>query len=435
MLEDSFRKMEQGQPPRKKKRASDSSTANLPVNTTTPQSTPKPRQRSVAPRMSISQPTTSNSNGHRSRQYVDASTSRRQSGSPFSALSPTAALPSPENQASRTGSTAYRSRQTSAAPKSTYSDAATQTEDVENAWWNDPKPKHKRSVVPLSKRLLKNRHKLQVQLEVQIYPQAVISRDGEDDSVRASPTASMDLDMPIHEERYHTESPTDAKGCNPSISSTPSVDISSTSPDVAMTDAPTIQIGSTIKPPPPPWPGQSNNILGGAQPPSAQKSLDLRVQMPPAPVFSAPNMSGPFSGPVTPSSGSGSIAQSPLGTVHPTGVFALPIVNGVGQHPSPVKTTKKLSLSDYKAARMKKSDTFGASKASSESSPPVTTAGLKPSLSIVEDAKTQGILEGSAIMDSPMVEKSADPLGSVADATSDPALTHNMSLAKSNGKL
>jgi len=436
MLEDSFRKMEQGQPPRKKKRASDSSTMNISANTTTPQCTPKPRQRSVAPRMSISQPTTLNSNGHRSRQYVDASTSRRQSGSPFSALSPTAALPSPENQASRTGSTAYRSRQASAAPKSTYSDAATQTEDVENAWWNDPKPKHKRSVVPLSKRLLKNRHKLQVQLEVQTCQPAVISKDGEEDSVRASPTASIDLDLPMHEERYHLESPTDAKGRNPSISSsTPSVDISSTSLDVAMTDAPPIQVGTTIKPPPPPWPGQLNAPFSGTQPPFAQKSSDLRVQMPPAPVFSVPNMSGPFSGPVTPSSGSGSIAQSPLGTVHPTSVFTLPSVNGVGQHPSPVKTTKKLSLSDYKAARMKKSDTFSANKVSSGSSPTVTAAVLKPSLSTVEEAKTQGILEGSVIIDSPMIENLADPLGSGAGATSDPALTHNMSSEKSNGTL
>ena len=47
MLEESFRKMEQWQPSRKKNRASDTSTANISANT--PQSTPKPRQRSVAP--------------------------------------------------------------------------------------------------------------------------------------------------------------------------------------------------------------------------------------------------------------------------------------------------------------------------------------------------------------------------------------------------
>lgn len=428
-LEDSFRKMEQGQPPRKKKRASDSSTANVSVNT--PQSTPKPRQRSVAPRMSISQPTTMNSNGHRSRQYVDASTSRRQSGSPFSALSPTAALPSPENQASRTGSTAARSRQPSTAPKGTYTDAATQTEEVENAWWNDPKPKQRRSIVPLSKRLLKNRHKLQAQSEVQMCQLTVVSIDSEEQNVRTSPTTSMDLDIPTQEDRYHLESPTDAKARNPSISSsTPSIDVPSTFVDVAMADAPVIAVSTTIKPPPPPWPGQANTTLSGIQPSSGQKSPDLRVQMPPAPVFSTLNMSGPVSGPATPSSASGSLAQSPLGTMHPTGVFALPMVNGTGQHPSPVKMTKKLSLSDYKAARMKKSDNYGTNKTSSGTSPTVT-----PSLSTVEEAKATGTLEGSAIINSPMVEKSADTLSSMAGLTSDPALKHDMPSGKSNGTL
>lgn len=194
-----------------------------------------------------------------------------------------------------------------------------------------------------------------------------------------------------------------------------------------MTDASAISLSTTIKPPPPPWPGQSNTTLSASQPPSGQKSPDLRVQMPPAPIFSTPNMSGPMSGPATPS---GSLAQSPLGTVHPTGLFALPVVNGAGQHPSPLKTTKKLSLSDYKAARMKKSDTFGTNKASSGTSPTVT-----PSLSTVEEAKTLGALEGSAIIDSPMIEKSTHPLGPTAGLTSDPTFKHDMPSGKSNGTL
>jgi hypothetical protein len=55
----------------------------------------------------------------------------------------------------------------------------------------------------------------------------------------------------------------------------------------------------------------------------------------------------------------------------------LQAVYGIGPHPSPVKTTKKLSLSDYKAARMKKTDT--SNKPSSGSSPTVAPAVLKPS--------------------------------------------------------
>jgi hypothetical protein len=98
-----------------------------------------------------------------------------------------------------------------------------------------------------------------------------------------------------------------------------------------------------------------------------------------------------------------------------------------------VKTTKKLSLSDYKAARMKKTDTFN--KPSSGSSPTVAPAVLKPSLSTIEEAKAQGILEGSAIVDSPLVEKSIDPMVSSAGPISDPASKNNMPSAKSNGTL
>jgi len=246
----------------------------------------------------------------------------------------------------------------------------------------------------------------------------------------------MDLDIPTpHEDRYHLESPTDAKARNPSISSsTASVDVTSTLADVPMTDAPAITVSTTIKPPPPPWPGQPYNTLGGSQAPSGQRSPDLRVQMPSAPVFSIPNMSGPLSGPVTPSSASGSLAQSPLGTVHPNGMFASPIVNGLGQHPSPVKTTKKLSLSDYKA-RMKKSDTLGANKASTGTSPTVTPAVLKLSSSIVEEANAHEGLEGPAITDSPMVERSADPIESGVGLFPDPASKPDMPAERFNGTM
>jgi uncharacterized protein len=433
MVEDSFRKMEQGQPPRKKKRASDGANVNLPTS----QATPKPRQRSVVPRMPISQTSTSTTNGlngSRPRQYVDASTrSRRQSGSPFSNLSPTAALPSPENAQSRPGSIAYRSRQASIAPRGSYTDSSTQTDEVENAWWNDPKPAPKRTVIPLAKRLLKNRHRIQAQQEVHSIQQGASACSNEDQNARASPTASMDLDVPMHEDRS-VESPTEAKGRNVSISSsTPSIDVSSTSVDVNMIDAPIIHVGNITKPLPPPWPAQSNHISTGILASHGHKSPDLRVQMPPAPTFSTPNMSGPPSGSITPSSATGSLAQSPFGTVHFPSSFAAATVNGIGPHPSPVKTTKKLSLSDYKAARMKKTDT--SNKSSSGSSPTVAPAVLKPPLSTIEEAKAKGILEGSAIVDSPMVEKSIDPMVSSAGPISDPVLKNNMPSGKSNGTL
>jgi hypothetical protein len=403
MVEASFKKIEQEQPPRKKKRASDSSTMGT---STTPQPTPKPRQRSVAPRMSISQLSTANGNGARVRQYVDVGTSRRQSGSPFSATSPTVVLPSPGNPASRSGSVAYLSRQPSVAPKNNYVDSSTQTDNVDNAWFGRPKesPTAKRSIIPLSKRLVKNRLRIQAQQEAQRREQAIgVANGGEEKDIATSPAVSMDLDVSTHDERFNPESPTDGKGRNASItSSTPSVDVSSSSVDVNMIDAPAILVGTTIKPPPPPWPGILNPH--GPNPVAGHRSPDLRVQMPPTPIFSAPNMSGTHSGSVTPSSAAGSIAQSPFGTVHFPTAFPAPATNGVTQHASPIKTTKKLSLSDYKAARLKRTDTSGGTKTAAGSSPTVASAVLRPFLSTVEDSKA-GILEGPAVVDSPMVEK------------------------------
>jgi hypothetical protein len=48
---------------------------------------------------------------------------------------------------------------------------------------------------------------------------------------------------------------------------------------------------------------------------------------------------------------------APFGTVRSPSALAAATVNGIGPHPTPVKATKKLSLSDYKAARMKKTGT------------------------------------------------------------------------------
>ena len=426
MVEENFRKMEQGQPPRKKKRPSDGSNISVPAV----QATPKPRQRSVAPRMSISQPAPAITNGSRSRNYVDASTSRMQSGSPFSTRSPTGALPYPGNALSSSGSLAYRSRQPSIAPRSNYTDSFTQTDEVENAWWSIPKPKVKRIILPLAKRLLKTRHKTQAQEQVLRMQQSLAAINGEERSIRASPAVSLDLDVPMTDERSNAESPTDLKDRNMSVSSsTPSVDIGPT--DITMTDAPTVQVSNAIKPPPPPWPGQPINSTGLNT--RGLKSPDLRVQMPPTPSFSIPSLNGPLSGSVTPSSATGSTAQSPFGTVHfPVLFAAAPTVNGI--HPSPVKTTKKLSLSDYKAARMKKTDT--SNKLTSESSPTVASSVLKPLLSAVEEIKSLGILEGSAIVDSPVVEKTLDPMVSASVVPiMDPTSKNNLPSDTPNGTL
>jgi hypothetical protein len=116
---------------------------------------------------------------------------------------------------------------------------------------------------------------------------------------------------------------------------------------------------------------------------------------------------------------------------HPT-PFSPSVGNGAGQHPSPVKATKKLSLSDYKA-RLKRSDTSATSKPSTGASLTLTIAVLKPSLSIVEEAKASGVLEGSAIVDSPMIEKTTDPMTAMGPDAADTS-KHNLP-SEPNGTL
>lgn len=377
MVEDSFRKMEQGQPPRKKKRASDGTTNSS--NST--QSNSKPRQRPPVFRSSGLQHSNSNANGGTERrQYVDASTSRRQSGSPTSATS--------SGPAARRASIVYQSRPVSADIKPIYVEASTQTDIVEDAWYNSPSqsPTPRKSIVPLSRRLLLNRHKLQ--LEQQAAQQMVLNSEAQ--SMETSPTVSMDLDTPMLDERGQPESPTDSRGRHASISSSsPSVDNSATA-DINMVDAPNI-----TKPPPPPWPGQPIiTVASGSIP--GQRSPELRVQLPPTPTFSHPNMSGSASPSLTPSSAAASVAQSPFGT-NISNTFPAP--NGLSVASPTIKTTKKLSWSDYKLKkemeRANKINTSGATEASSGSSPTVTPSTLKTPLSTIEEIKAAGSLEVS----------------------------------------
>jgi len=132
--------------------------------------------------------------------------------------------------------------------------------------------------------------------------------------------------------------------------------------------------------------------------------------MPPLPSFSGPSYAiNPVSsaGSITPSSAAGSIAQSPFSSLHYPSAFSPSVINSVGQHASPVK--KKLSLSDYKA-RLKKApeQPVGGKGASDQDS-------IQASSANTEEAKESGVLEGSAIVDSPIAEKGTDPMGEAAE--------------------
>jgi len=368
-LEDSFRKMEQ-QPARKKtKRASDS-TAHPPQGSNQQH---KPRKPSTVPRTSLTH--TASMNSARARQYVDASTSRRQSGSP--AMSPTNGSTSGDPPRAQSSS---RPRPASVAPRPIYADSETQTDPVEGAWWESSTPKPKRRVISLATRLMKNRHKVQaVQAE-----QTRLAMERA--STSTSPALSMDFDKSVHGDRL-TASPTEPRHRHASTSSTPSVDVSG---DVNMSEAPSLSSGNTFKPPP--RPGQSS-----AEP--LNKPTDFRVQMPAPPVFSK---TGSASNPVTPSAAASSMAQSPFGAVN----FAPNIYppNPSGVTPNPVNPKKKLSLSEY--GRMRTANKV----------PVVSTTTTIKDVQPVEDTKTM-IVEGSTIVKTPAQEKAADPMTTSTNPT------------------
>jgi len=64
--------------------------------------------------------------------------------------------------------------------------------------------------------------------------------------------------------------------------------------------------------------------------------------------------------------------QSPSETMHFSSFFASG-TNTIGQHPTPVKATKKMSLSDYTATRVKRTDTADSPVAESHDSKPVAS--------------------------------------------------------------
>ncbi|WZH41585.1 SET3 complex protein [Fusarium acuminatum] len=323
MVEDTFRRMEQQQPPRKKKRVSDGTASNS--------SKPKQRNGSVA------------SHGN----YVDAGTCRSHSGSPASSSPQIPQRPCISNP----DPAAARSRQSSVNSVPVYCDAAVQTDPVEGAWFSEPyqSPRPKKRIIPLSKRLLNNRHRVRTD-------DGVLRRRSS--LSQASNGTAMEVESPLEHaptiKRSESELPP----------------LLNTAGDIPMADA-------------------SSPILGSAasDTSSKPKTPDLRVQLPPVPAFDSTGL-GIHNG-TAPQSGI--IAHSPLSGPMPSPCVSH-AVNGIGAHHSPAK--KKLSLSDYTKSRMNKA----AGK----------TAGghaiLKSSISSPEDTKVD------IIVDSSVMEKSTESM-------------------------
>jgi hypothetical protein len=396
--EKTFEKMDQEQPPRKKKRTSDSHTH---TNGTAPT---KMKQKSVSSSVSNS---ITQLNGSSSRPYVDAGTSRQHSASPTSAQSPPSATPSQSRNPSRQGSVALRSRQTSLAPRSNYSNACVQTDDVDDSWFSTPSPpKSKKRILSLGKRLLQSQHKSRSERELRRVDHIYMMDGIETQSASHASSPEMH-EAHLRPNGLRSHSMQDGiERPRSGHSSAASVDGMSASNDVIMTDI--SPSSATGKPPPPSW----SSVFVPSKSPTENRSTDLRVQMPPIPSFPNNNHSNTYnaSGTITPSSATGSLVQSPFGQGFNPPSFSPSVLNSVGQHPSPVK--KKLSLKDYRAIRASAS-----SKSSTDGQSGLPT--LNPSTSLVEESKVAGVLEGSAVMDSPVAERVADPIAASGEELQD----------------
>lgn len=305
MVEDSFRRMEQTQPPRKKKRVSDGS-----VSAT---STSKPKTKS----------SNTQSNGV---QYFDAGTSRSKSGSPTGGASPTK-LSAVQNRANSTK--AYN------VPRSPprYCNASVQTEPVRGEWYSEPPAltlRPRRSIVSLSKRLLENRHRIRQEGEKLKKRQSIDSQSG--------PSDTMSIDSPPADQAKVNGVPEmfDATFADMSHDET-TVDILMTDVPVSPTSVRPTTAGSAIS-------SGAGDVMATCRKASVP---ELRVQMPPPPTL--PSCPVQISAATTPSSSIGSAVQSPFSINSLPSPYPLNATNANAANPSPIK--KKLSLSDYTKSR------------------------------------------------------------------------------------
>ncbi|KAG6289396.1 hypothetical protein E4U46_002569 [Claviceps purpurea] len=310
MVEDSFRRMEQQQPSRKKKRISDGPGASTKS---------KSRNGSAGPAASAG-PASSGV------QYVDSGTWRGISDSPSSAHSPSIGhVKTKEGQASTTYPS--RSRQSSTGPRSNYRDVAVQTDPVQGQWFSQfchPLPIRKR-VISLSQRLMNSRHLCIADAEVR----------------RKASLSSQVSNMSAQDAGSLTSG---RKPSNASLGSDAPSPKSQTT-DGNMTD-------------------NSNSMTNeGPVEATSTKTPELRVQLPPVPAFDNTTLNS--SSVATPRSASSSTGLSPL-----SNPFSAGSLSGMAVNPSPIK--KKLSLSDYKS-RLNKAAIKASSGASAQSKPGISS--------------------------------------------------------------
>ncbi len=319
-------------------------------------------------------------------RYIDASTSRRVSGSPLGRLPPNS-LPLNNKQTGRKKRSSHLAQITTTLNTSrpNYISISVQTEPDEQAsWYKIPKPNQPRKpFMSLSKQLLlrsqRNRMRLEQRLQAEVHQrqESVGLMQNSDGNVAVSTEAGRAIE--IHDVQSND-------GLVPAKMTDGSPIQKPRPPDDP--GIPTQSANTHFKPP---LPLQSNK---------AYRAMDLRVQLPSAIV--QPGGDGISASPrdigQSPLAGQPSFIQTP--SSYPP-LFSTSTSNMI--HPSPVK--KKVSLGEYMSRRSNKADAPSGGEKLGNSSP-ILSHTFKP-LAALHEAKSYFDNSGPAVETSK--EKSENP--------------------------
>lgn len=373
---------------------------------------------------STSQPNTPDS--FSKPNYVNSKTSRRRSCSPTSrtlnnsAMRDEASNSVPQGRVSLLGISSPSTRPA----RLHYVDSVTQTEQDQSDARGVLSPSatsKRKSYVPLTRRLLQRCHEDRIRLEHEnkIMGDEAVEAKGPTLGTAQIPEDSftqsnVPVQTPIHVEGLQ-QGDVEMKDVDPeptqiSINNPPDMTLEKPRPpdEPSATFNPSpFDRAPSIKPPPPPWPSSGPEVsIHSSASPNGYRPLNLRVQLPPTPLFSS-NINTTTPGSVTNTSTGISIAQSPstLGSHS----YSPPFPSSVTQvvQPSPVK--KKLSLGDYMSRKGIKAEVPSAEKGQQANSPTTPQTMFRHSATIKEQV-SKPTSDAQAIVESPRTEDQPDPL-------------------------
>ena len=355
-------------------------------------------------------------------QYVDWTTSQRRSCSPTTGPFQTPNIHEVSSGALQGGdSIPSNTSRSSRPPRLDYVDSTMQTEqDHSDAWVVSSSATSKRKhYVSLTRRLLQRCHQDRIRLE---HGKKVMGDEAVEAKEKTSgmaqnpedPPTQSDIPVPAPPQAgEQSQEDVEMKDVDPDPRHSPVSNLPDTTlekprpPDEppVTSDPSSLDHAPTVKPPPPPWPTSVPEPTCHSPPPSnGYKPMELRVQLPPTPIFSSNPSTTAIESGIT-SSTSNTIAQSPstLGSHS----YPAPFPSSVTQmvQPSPVK--KKLSLGDYMSRKSNKAETASTEKGQQGNSPTTPQSIFKPPVTIKEPV-LKPTSDAPTIVESPRTEDHPD---------------------------